>query len=207
MLGGREGAVGGVRHEHAGQRRRRPGGLPDGDVAYAFKSVEGESDMMGTPKGFATAREVMMSKLCDDLKAEISILGAKGVQCSEVQEAPWGSVSRIQPPGGGEVGLALLAWDDEWHRHAVILEHGLANFTQRPLAHAKDVVDALCLQCRDGGGTDHASVGDHTGTMDAEAAAQALDHRQQATDGYRPEAKKPISPELVQQFRRSRRRS
>ena len=28
---------------------------PDGDVAYAFKSVDGESEMMGTPKGFATS--------------------------------------------------------------------------------------------------------------------------------------------------------
>ena len=33
-----------------------------GAVAYAFKSVAGESEMMGTPKGFATAREVLMSK-------------------------------------------------------------------------------------------------------------------------------------------------
>jgi len=40
---------------------------PDGDVAYAFKSVKGESDMMGTPKGFGTAREVLMSKLTEKL--------------------------------------------------------------------------------------------------------------------------------------------
>jgi catechol 2,3-dioxygenase-like lactoylglutathione lyase family enzyme len=43
--------------------------------------------------------------MCDDLKAEISVLGAKGVQCSEVQEARWGSISKIRLPGGGEVGL------------------------------------------------------------------------------------------------------
>lgn len=40
---------------------------PDGEVAYAFKSVKGESEMMGTPKGFGTAREVLMSKLTEKL--------------------------------------------------------------------------------------------------------------------------------------------
>ena len=43
--------------------------------------------------------------MCDDLKAEISALGEKGVRCSEVQEAQWGSITRIRLPGGGEVGL------------------------------------------------------------------------------------------------------
>ena len=43
--------------------------------------------------------------MCDDLKAEISALGEKGVRCSEVQEARWGSITRIRLPGGGEVGL------------------------------------------------------------------------------------------------------
>jgi catechol 2,3-dioxygenase-like lactoylglutathione lyase family enzyme len=43
--------------------------------------------------------------MCDDLKSEISALGGKGVQCSEVQEAQWGSVTKIPLPGGGEVGL------------------------------------------------------------------------------------------------------
>ena len=43
--------------------------------------------------------------LCDDLKAEISRLGEKGISCSEVHEAQWGLGTRIQLPGGGEVGL------------------------------------------------------------------------------------------------------
>ncbi len=43
--------------------------------------------------------------LCDDLNSEIAELAAKGVQCSEVQEARWGAVTRIPLPGGGEVGL------------------------------------------------------------------------------------------------------
>lgn len=43
--------------------------------------------------------------MCDDLKAEISALGEKGVRCSGVEEARWGSVTKIHLPGGGEVGL------------------------------------------------------------------------------------------------------
>ena len=43
--------------------------------------------------------------MCDDLRAEISTLVEKGVQCTEVQEARWGSIVKIRLPGGGEVGL------------------------------------------------------------------------------------------------------
>jgi hypothetical protein len=43
--------------------------------------------------------------MCDDLEAEMSALGAKGVTCSPVEEARWGSVTKISLPGGGEVGL------------------------------------------------------------------------------------------------------
>jgi hypothetical protein len=43
--------------------------------------------------------------ICDDLKTEMSALSEKGVQCSDVQEARWGSITKIQLPGGGKVGL------------------------------------------------------------------------------------------------------
>ena len=43
--------------------------------------------------------------MCGDLKAEILALGKKGVQCSEVEEARWGSIAKIRLPGGSEVGL------------------------------------------------------------------------------------------------------
>ena len=43
--------------------------------------------------------------ICDDLKAAMASLGQKGVQCSQVQEARWGSITRMQLPGGGTVGL------------------------------------------------------------------------------------------------------
>jgi catechol 2,3-dioxygenase-like lactoylglutathione lyase family enzyme len=43
--------------------------------------------------------------MCEDLKSEMSVLTEKGVHCSEVQEAPWGSITRFQLPGGGKIGL------------------------------------------------------------------------------------------------------
>jgi catechol 2,3-dioxygenase-like lactoylglutathione lyase family enzyme len=43
--------------------------------------------------------------MCDDLKAELAALAEKGVQCAEVEEARWGSVTKIALPGGGAVGL------------------------------------------------------------------------------------------------------
>jgi catechol 2,3-dioxygenase-like lactoylglutathione lyase family enzyme len=43
--------------------------------------------------------------MCDDLKAEMAALKKKGVACSEVQEARWGSITKIKLPGGGQVGL------------------------------------------------------------------------------------------------------
>ena len=43
--------------------------------------------------------------MCDDLNVEISRLVKKGVQCSDVQEARWGSITKIRLPGGSEIGL------------------------------------------------------------------------------------------------------
>ena len=43
--------------------------------------------------------------MCDDLKAEMASLTKMNVACSEVQEARWGSITKIRLPGGGEVGL------------------------------------------------------------------------------------------------------
>ncbi|MCK9684486.1 VOC family protein [Scleromatobacter humisilvae] len=43
--------------------------------------------------------------MCDDLAREMQSLAAKGVACSPVQEARWGSITTLRLPGGGEVGL------------------------------------------------------------------------------------------------------
>ena len=43
--------------------------------------------------------------MCDDLRSERAALAEQGVRCSDVEEARWGSVTKIQLPGGGTVGL------------------------------------------------------------------------------------------------------
>ncbi len=43
--------------------------------------------------------------MSDDLEAEMRSLAARGVACSEVEEARWGSVTTIRLPGGADVGL------------------------------------------------------------------------------------------------------
>jgi hypothetical protein len=43
--------------------------------------------------------------MCDNLQAEMAALRAKGVECGEVTEARWGSITKIRLPGGGAIGL------------------------------------------------------------------------------------------------------
>jgi len=43
--------------------------------------------------------------MCDDLNAEIASLAKKNVKCAEIQEARWGSTTKIQLPSGGQIGL------------------------------------------------------------------------------------------------------
>jgi catechol 2,3-dioxygenase-like lactoylglutathione lyase family enzyme len=43
--------------------------------------------------------------MCDDLPAEMHRLEAQDVRCSAIEEAHWGSVTKIALPSGGEVGL------------------------------------------------------------------------------------------------------
>ena len=43
--------------------------------------------------------------MCDDLKAEMAALEKKGVECSQVEEARWGRVTKLRLPGGGKIGL------------------------------------------------------------------------------------------------------
>ena len=43
--------------------------------------------------------------MCDDLNAEMASLAKKDVKCSEVQQARWGSITKMRLPGGGAVGL------------------------------------------------------------------------------------------------------
>jgi catechol 2,3-dioxygenase-like lactoylglutathione lyase family enzyme len=43
--------------------------------------------------------------MCDDLKSEMDSLAKKGIKCSAVEEARWGSITKMQLPGGGVIGL------------------------------------------------------------------------------------------------------
>ena len=43
--------------------------------------------------------------MCDDLKAEMADLALKNVACSAVEEARWGSITKIRLPGGGDLHL------------------------------------------------------------------------------------------------------
>lgn len=55
------------------------------------------------PTDGAPAAELYL--MCDDLPAEIDRLREHAVRCAPVQEARWGSVTRIELPGGGTLGL------------------------------------------------------------------------------------------------------
>jgi catechol 2,3-dioxygenase-like lactoylglutathione lyase family enzyme len=43
--------------------------------------------------------------MCDDLDATVAELSAKGVRCSEADEAPWGRKTTVPLPSGGDIGL------------------------------------------------------------------------------------------------------
>jgi catechol 2,3-dioxygenase-like lactoylglutathione lyase family enzyme len=43
--------------------------------------------------------------MCDDLTNEMASLAKKGVECSKVEEARWGSITKMRLPSGGGVGL------------------------------------------------------------------------------------------------------
>jgi catechol 2,3-dioxygenase-like lactoylglutathione lyase family enzyme len=65
-------------------------GLPPGEAAFHPSDENGLHELYF---------------ICDGLKAEIASLAKKGVKCFEVQEARWGSITKMQLPSGGEVGL------------------------------------------------------------------------------------------------------
>ena len=43
--------------------------------------------------------------MCHDLTAEIDRLRSKGVECSEVHQERWGSITRVKLPSGSAIGL------------------------------------------------------------------------------------------------------
>jgi catechol 2,3-dioxygenase-like lactoylglutathione lyase family enzyme len=65
-------------------------GLPDAEAAFHPSDSNGPHELYF---------------MCEDLKAEIAALTKKQVKCSAVSEERWGSVTKIQLPGGGKIGL------------------------------------------------------------------------------------------------------
>jgi catechol 2,3-dioxygenase-like lactoylglutathione lyase family enzyme len=55
------------------------------------------------PAGGSGAHELYF--MCDDLKAEMASLSKMNIKCSKVEEARWGSITKMRLPSGGEVGL------------------------------------------------------------------------------------------------------
>ncbi len=43
--------------------------------------------------------------MCDDVKAFVAEMGAKGIACSEIHEERWGSLTQLTLPGGGKIGV------------------------------------------------------------------------------------------------------
>jgi catechol 2,3-dioxygenase-like lactoylglutathione lyase family enzyme len=74
-----------------------------GWLIFALPPAEVAVHPADPPSGEQDRHELYF--MSDDLKLELAALNKKGVQCSNVQEERWGSLSKIRLPGGGEIGL------------------------------------------------------------------------------------------------------
>lgn len=72
--------------------------LPPAEVAVHPALAGGTVPPAGSPNG-----ELFF--MCEDLEAEMRALAGRGVVCSAVEEARWGSITKITLPSGAEVGL------------------------------------------------------------------------------------------------------
>lgn len=60
------------------------------------------SELAVHPSEAASAELYLM---CDDIVTEMASLADRGVPCSTIEEARWGSITKVTLPGGGEIGL------------------------------------------------------------------------------------------------------
>jgi catechol 2,3-dioxygenase-like lactoylglutathione lyase family enzyme len=62
-----------------------------------------------SPSGQLHAPQKMLGAvvylMCDDVRATVKTLGAKGVTCTEIEEERWGLRTTVRMPSGGEIGL------------------------------------------------------------------------------------------------------
>ena len=171
----------------------------DDKVAYAFKSVKGESTMMGTPQGHGTSREVMMSGLMQQLNkhglglgwpaASIAELnGEKGALITGVQGKQFPELNKEDIPAEAlqKVLLSNLAggqFDIKWED---------ARFVQNG--------DKLEPTCMDGGAAmpdPWTAITMLYGQTGGDPGQNFIDD---GTGKVLPEAKKKMSPDLVNNF-------
>jgi hypothetical protein len=69
-----------------------------GWLIFALPPAEAAIHPADTPK-----HELYL--MCDDLKSEIATLTKKGATFSAVEEARWGSITKLRLPSGVEIGL------------------------------------------------------------------------------------------------------
>src|SRR3954464_7234290 len=75
--------------------------LPPAEAAFhpidtgASGAQHGDHSMLGA----------VIYLMCDDLKATIGALSAKGVACTAIEEASWGIRTTVRMPSGGEIGF------------------------------------------------------------------------------------------------------
>ena len=55
------------------------------------------------PSDGPTGHELYL--MCDDLHAEVHRIRRLGTMVSDIRHAPWGSVTQVRLPGGGQIGL------------------------------------------------------------------------------------------------------
>ena len=58
---------------------------------------------------------------CKDLKSEMAALATKRVECSEVQEARWGFITKIRLPGGLQYRSLPAETSNDHGRHAELM--------------------------------------------------------------------------------------
>jgi len=78
-------------------------GLPSVDAGHGWLIFAMPPSEVAVHPAEAAGAELYL--MCDDLAAEVEALAGHGVSCSPVEEARWGSITKITLPGGGTVGL------------------------------------------------------------------------------------------------------
>jgi len=76
-------------------------GMPPAELAV--HPADGEAG--GARHSGHTLLQTALYLMCDDVRAEVAALTARGVACSEIEEEHWGIRTTIRLPSGGEVGL------------------------------------------------------------------------------------------------------